>query len=56
VVVAGESAVLRAIAVELGAAPFPIFLGDEHDQLVVAIAGAPGEARVVALQFGAPSP
>ncbi len=56
VVVAGESTVLRAIAVELGAAPFPIFLGAELDQLVVAIAAAPGEARVVALQFGAPSP
>ena len=56
VVVAGENETLSEIIKKLGGSPLPPIYKDEYDNLFVITVHRPGEAKVVSLQYGEPSP
>jgi phosphohistidine phosphatase SixA len=55
VLVAGDNNTLRSLTRDLGAQPVPV-IADEFDHLMVVTVLGAGDARVVNLQYGAPSP
>lgn len=56
VVVAGEKVTLESMIRALGGSPYPVLFPDEYDNLYVITVNAPGEAKVINLQYGDPSP
>jgi len=56
VVVAGPKGTLSEIITRLGGSPFPILYNNEHDNLVVLTVCETGDAKVVSLEYGEPSP
>lgn len=56
VVVAGENETLSEIIKKLGGSPLPPIYRDEYDNLFVITVHRPGEAKVISLQYGEPSP
>lgn len=56
VVVAGHKETLSEIIRKLGGSPFPTIYDNEYDNLVILTICNPGDAKVVSLQYGEPSP
>jgi Histidine phosphatase superfamily (branch 1) len=56
VVIAGDKSAMSEIIHQLGGSPFPVILPDEHDSLFVITVSRLGDATVLGLQYGDPSP
>lgn len=56
VLIAGDNNKVSKIIKEFGGSPIPPIFGNEYDNLFVITVCEPGEAKVVSLQYGEPSP